>query len=121
MDQDKVKNILAGEKAEKAYELKNAVISFQQCPVQTCPYVIICWKLQSKNEANDFNYTLVKACAEFCENTREVIFLNTAVDAVSVYARFVHRELCNFLEGKGKSFFQSQIIFIIPKHFAIIL
>ena len=97
LEQDEVKNILAGEKVEKAYELKTAVLYFQQCLVVTCPYVIFLGRIQSSNEANNFNNTVFKACAEFCEKTREAIFLNSDVDGVGVDAHFFCRELCKFL------------------------
>ena len=86
MYQDEVKDILAGEKVEKAYDLKTSVLSFQTCPVGTCPYVILCVRPQTSNEANHFNDTVVKACAEFCKKTREAIFKNLDVDGVSVHA-----------------------------------
>ena len=41
LDQVEVKNILAGEKVEKVYELKTALLYSHKCPVGTCPYVII--------------------------------------------------------------------------------
>ena len=65
LDQDEVKNILAGEKYYKAYQMKTAVLSFQECPVGTFPCVIICGRLQSNNKAKDFNDTVVKSCTEF--------------------------------------------------------
>ena len=46
LDQDKVNIILAGEKVEKAYELKTAVIYFQKYSVGTFPYVILCGRPQ---------------------------------------------------------------------------
>ena len=80
LDQYEVNNIPAGEKFYKAYDLKIAVLYFQQFPVGTFPYDIICGRPQSKYEANDFNDTVINACAEFCENTKEAIFINSAVD-----------------------------------------
>ena len=68
--------------------MKTAVLYFQQFPVGTFPYDIICGRPQSKYEANDFNDTVINACAEFCENTKEAIFMNSAVDGVSVDAYF---------------------------------
>ena len=41
LDQDEVKNIISGEKVEKAYELNTAVLSFQKFPVGTFPYVVV--------------------------------------------------------------------------------
>ena len=46
LDQDKVNNILVGEKVEKAYEPKTVVIYFKQYPVGTFPRVILCGRPQ---------------------------------------------------------------------------
>ena len=88
LDQDEVNNILVGKKVENTYVLKTAVLPFQKCPVQTFPNAILCGIPKLDNEVNDFNDTIVKVCAEFCENTREDIFLNSDVDSVSVDANF---------------------------------
>ena len=89
LEQDEVKNILASEKVKKTHDLKTAVLSFHQFPVVTCPYVILCGRPHSNNEAKNFNDTVAKACSEFCKKNIEVIFLNSAVNGVRVYAHFL--------------------------------
>ena len=50
-----------GECGEKAAEIKICVISFQQTPPGTCPYLILCGLPQSINHNNDWTDGIIKS------------------------------------------------------------
>ena len=102
LDEDTINSIIRTEDRDvkDAYEIKIAVIIFQQCRKGEMPHVVIAIRLQSNNEESDFNQLVATAVHAVSLDTKRCRLFNAYVDGVSVNSHFIRTQLCDFLDGK---------------------
>ncbi len=91
-------------KIDKASEVKVAFMVFQKPPPGVSPIVIIYARPQSKNECSSFTADIMNAADLVTKQVNSILFVNFAVDGVSLETKDVMTTICNFLSGRCNFF-----------------
>ena len=95
-----LKEYIQGKHGELAAETKIDVVSFQNTPVEMCPYLVLAVNPQTVNASNTWGSDVLSACTAAAAADGNAVVLNKSTDGVSCEMPLNFNLLMSHLKGE---------------------